>query len=121
MNVLAVTGNMGADPELRFFESGKSVAKFSICVKKPRSKEDAGWFQVEAWGATAQFLADNAQKGTKVEVKGWIKQDSWVDRETGRNKYAIKLVADEVGILGGWREKDRQHDDGGDHQWDGEF
>lgn len=98
MNTVTMIGNLAEKPELRYFESGKCVATFRMAVKKPRSKEGAGWFNVTCWNKTAEYVTNYAMKGTQVAVRGYLVQDCWQDRD-GKNNYRIKVVADEVQVI----------------------
>lgn len=79
-----LTGNLGRDPELRYLESGQTVATFSVAVRQPkRQGEDppAFWVKVEVWGKTATWLADNLRKGDQVLVCGTVAQETFTRRD----------------------------------------
>lgn len=83
-------GRLGADPEVRYLESGKAVANARIAVNRPGSRRDqnqeADWFKVEVWGEEAQSFADTCRKGTLVDVVGRVKTESWTDRNSGEKR-----------------------------------
>jgi hypothetical protein len=54
MNSVSLIGRLTADPEIRYLDSGKAVAKFSIAVN--RNREEADYFEVEAWEKTAEVI-----------------------------------------------------------------
>ena len=71
------TGNLGADPELRFTPNGEAVASMRIAVttrKKNQHGEwvdqDTAWYRVSAWRHDAEACAENLVKGDKVRVSG---------------------------------------------------
>lgn len=105
MNSIALIGRLGRDPEVRYFETGKVVANFTVAVD--RYGEGADWFKVEAWGKTAQVLADYARKGHRIGLNGRMTQEEWTDRATGEKRTGWKLVASAVDLL------ERREDAGG--------
>ncbi|MCT7962979.1 single-stranded DNA-binding protein [Laspinema sp. D1] len=92
MNSANIVGRVGQDPELRYFESGRVLAKFSIAVNRNSRSEQPNWFSVELWGKTAEVAANYVQKGSTVGVSGSFKLDEWTDPNTGevRSRPVIK-------------------------------
>jgi single-strand DNA-binding protein len=78
-------GRLGGDPEIRYFESGKSVVNFRIAINQPGAKRDDGkepdWFKVEAWNELATEMADALKKGDLVEVIGRVKTETYKNRQ----------------------------------------
>lgn len=66
-----LTGNLGRDPEVRYFEDGKVVANFSVAVRQ-RKDLPARWVKVAIWGKSAQYAADYLRKGDKVALFGRV-------------------------------------------------
>jgi single-strand DNA-binding protein len=102
--VITVVGNLTADPELRYTQSGLAVANFTI-ASTPRSLDRASneWKDGEAlflrascWREFAEHVASSLTKGSRVIVQGRLKQRSYQDRE-GNNRTAIELEVDEIG------------------------
>jgi single-strand DNA-binding protein len=89
-----VTGNIGRDPEVRHFESGKKICQFSIALYQGKNKQSA-WMDVECWGAIADAAAQLA-KGNRITVTGQIGQDEWEDKSTGQKRTKIKIKAESV-------------------------
>ena len=54
MNTTCLTGRLGNNPELKYFDSGKVKASFSIAVKG-KKKDEAHWINIEAWDKTAEL------------------------------------------------------------------
>lgn len=73
MNIVIHTGRLGADPELRKTNSGKSVVNASVAVYA--GKDVSGniltdWYRWTVWGDQADRFAAKARKGDTVMVKG---------------------------------------------------
>ena len=87
-NTASLTGNLGADPELRWFDSGKAKAQFTLAVRTGKDKP-ADWFEIQAWGQTAERAAELLKKGSRVVVSGSLRQERWQDKETQTNRSKV--------------------------------
>lgn len=75
-NNCTFSGNLGKDPELRYFEDGKMVANFTIAVEGRRGS-GAMWIPVKVWGKQAQVIGDYVKKGSQIIVNGELQQETW--------------------------------------------
>ena len=84
-NKVQLIGNLGNDPEITNFESGKILAKFSIATndsyKNAQGEKitDTQWHNVVAWGKTAQIVEKYITKGKEVAIEGKLTSRSWED------------------------------------------
>lgn len=99
LNTVILSGRAGRDPEVRYFETGQSVAKFPVAVDRNAKGEDADWFDVEVWGKSAQFAADYIRKGARIAVEGRLKQEKWQDKATGKQRSSVLVSAFRVELL----------------------
>lgn len=109
LNKVIMIGRLTRDPELRTTTTGKHVVGFGIAVDrqfKTEGGQDVDFFNVSAWGKTAEFVANYLSKGRLVAVEGRIQTRKYQTRE-GENREAVEIVADSVQGL------DRPRDDGG--------
>jgi len=95
MFIGTVTGYLTKDVELRNTDGRDKVGNIRIGVieNKKRDDRDQGFFiDIEVWGDQAENAAKYLRKGDKIAASGYIRQDSWEDRETGdaRTKLVIK-------------------------------
>ena len=102
--IITVVGNLTADPELRYTQSGLAVANFTI-ASTPRSFDRASndWKDGEAlflrasvWREFAEHVASSLTKGSRVIAQGRLKQRSYETKE-GEKRTAIELDIDEIG------------------------
>lgn len=98
-----VTGNLTADPELKFLDNGTARLSFSIASERRYQidgewKGDTSFFNVVAWRRTAEDAAGVLEKGLPVIVKGRLEQRSWEDKETGGKRSTVEIVADGVAV-----------------------
>lgn len=92
-----IVGRAGADPSVKYMDSGKAVAKVRIAVNNGRDVEST-WFTVEAWDNLAQQLADQCAKGSMVRVSGRIVENHW-QTKTGEDRLDLIIKAQEVAVL----------------------
>jgi single-strand DNA-binding protein len=101
INRVQLIGNLGNNPEIKIFENGNKLARFSMATKEEyttRSGEkssDTQWHFISAWGKVAERIETELQKGSFVSVDGRLVTRNYVDK-TGQKKYITEVVASEV-------------------------
>jgi len=102
--VITVVGNLTADPELRYTQSGRAVANFTI-ASTPRNFDrntnewkdgEALFLRASCWAEFAEHVASSLTKGSRVIAQGRLVQRSYQDRD-GNNRVSIELQVDEIG------------------------
>lgn len=107
MNTVVLVGRVGRDAEIRYFESGKVKANFSIAVNRwdPKTKSEiADWFNIDVWDKLAEFAGEYVKKGTQLVVEGRIAQNKWTDKATGNDRESFLVVANNIRLLGSKRD-----------------
>ena len=110
-NRVTLVGNLGADPELKSTQSGRSVCNLNIAIndvwkdKGGQKQERTDWFRCTVWGDQADNCAKFLSKGRQILVEGKLQNRTWEDKD-GQKRYATDIVADRVVFLGGG-ERDR--------------
>ncbi len=106
VNKVILLGNLGSDPEVRYFDSGSVVAKFNIATSE-RYKDKAGnmveqteWHRIELWDNLAKIAEQYLKKGNSVYVEGKIKSEEWVDKE-GIQRRGITIRCNNMTLVGG--------------------
>ena len=95
MNTLSLIGRTTAQIELKQTQAGKSVATFSLAVKRPFTKDTTDFFNIVAWDKTAETIAKYVNKGNLIGIRGYLRNRSW-DDNNGNKRYATEIVAEEV-------------------------
>ena len=90
-------GRAARAAEVKYLESGKSVAKVRIAVNNGRDAEPH-WFTVEAWDALAQRLADDCDKGTTIKVVGRVVENNW-QTKAGEPRTEVIIKAQDIDVL----------------------
>lgn len=107
LNVVTLVGRIGTDPDVKYFESGSVKCRLTLAVNRPTSRTDQpDWFNLELWGRDAEFAANYVRKGRLVGVKGALKLDTWVDRNTGANRSSPVIKVDRLELLGAKRDSE---------------
>ena len=104
LNVCSFTGRAGKDPEVRYFEDGKSVAQFTIAVEGWKRDSEPLWLNLKIWGKAAQVAADYVRKGSQIAVSGQLENETWTDRNTGEKRSKIILAVRDLTLLGSKRD-----------------
>lgn len=95
-------GRLGADPEIRSFQSGSLVANARVGINWPDAKRDekekCDWFKVELWNEEGEAFANGAHRGDLVEVIGRVKTEKYTDRQ-GESKVALVIKAETWRVL----------------------
>ena len=101
MNSVQLLGNLARDAELRFTQSGKAVATFTVAATNTftssdgETKEQTAFINCVAWGKTGEAVG-NCKKGDRLLVNGRIQTRSY-DTQDGQKRYVTEVVADFVG------------------------
>lgn len=103
LNTVALTGRVTRDPEIKYTPTGKAVASFSIAcdryTKNEAGEYDTDFFNVTAWGKTAEYLSNYIKKGRLVGLSGRLQQRSWVDKTSGDKRSVVEIVAENITAL----------------------
>ncbi|EPD91415.1 single-stranded DNA-binding protein [Streptomyces sp. HPH0547] len=101
---VTVVGNLVADPELKYTQSGTALARFTV-ASTPRSYDresgqykdgTAMFMRCSAWRGLAENIASSLAKGNRVVVTGRLRQHNWQTPE-GENRSMLALEVDEIG------------------------
>ena len=106
INVVAITGNLTKDPELRSTPGGTSVCKLRVAVNSRRKDGQSGewvdkpnYFDVTVWGAQGENCANYLSKGRPVAVEGRLDWREW-EAQDGSKRQAVEIIANSVQFLG---------------------
>ncbi|MCU0360156.1 MAG: single-stranded DNA-binding protein [Bacteroidia bacterium] len=101
INRVQLTGNLGNNPEIKTFENGGKLAKFSMATKEEyttrggEKTSDTQWHFVTAWGKIADQIEAELKKGSFVSVEGRLVTRNYTDKN-GQKKYVTEIIANDV-------------------------
>jgi len=101
INQVILMGRLTRDPEMRTTTTGKTIASFSIAVDRGGQDDQADFFDVTAWEKLGELVNQYLSKGRRCLVQGRLRQDSWDDKETGKKRSRVEVVATDVTFLDG--------------------
>jgi single-strand DNA-binding protein len=101
---ITISGNLTADPEIRYTSSGQAVAKFTV-ASTPRFMDKATqewkdgdplFLTCNVWRQAAENTAESLMRGMRVIVQGRLRQRSYETRE-GEKRTVYEVEVDDVG------------------------
>lgn len=106
INQTIISGNLVADPELRYTPSGHAVANARIASNKPFQRndeweDDTTFVTFTVWRDKAERLAEFFRKGMRVIVTGRLKTESWTN-DAGDQRSKLTLDAYDFQPMGRW-------------------
>ncbi|OGL34408.1 hypothetical protein A3F64_03295 [Candidatus Saccharibacteria bacterium RIFCSPHIGHO2_12_FULL_42_8] len=101
INQVIIMGRLTRDPEMRTTPGGKSVTSFSLAVDRQGSDDTADFFDITAWEKLGELVNQYLSKGRRCLVQGRLRQESWDDKETGKKRSRVAVVASDVTFLDG--------------------
>ncbi len=103
MNTVQILGNLARDPEVRYTQSGRAVATFTVAASNTyvdsatnETKEQTAFINCVAWGKLGEAVG-NYRKGNRLFVEGRIQTHSYED-SNGQKKYVTEVIAGFVGV-----------------------
>ena len=106
-NKIIIAGNLTRDPEPRTTPNGSTIVNLGLAsnrkykTKDGEQKEETLFVDIDAFGKTADVLAQYASKGSQLLVEGRLKLDQWQDPKSGDNRSKIKIILENFQFLGG--------------------
>jgi single-strand DNA-binding protein len=103
-NRVQLIGNIGKEPEVKTFDSGKTKASFSLATSESytdtdgKKVTDTQWHQIVAWGNTANYIESYLEKGNRIAVDGKLVHRSYNDKD-GATKYITEVLVNEILLL----------------------
>ena len=107
MNKVILAGRLTRDPEVRYTQSGKAVASFTLAVDRRFGRKNAeangqptaDFIPIVVWERLAEGCGNNLIKGSQVLVEGRMQVRSY-DAQDGSKRYVTEVVANEVEFMG---------------------
>lgn len=115
MNKVILCGHLTRDVELRHGQS-TDVARVGIAVNR-RAKDEVDFFNLVAFGKTAEFLSKYFGRGSKVLIEGRLQTSTY--EKDGVKRTATDIIIEQIEFAGGKRDN-RDKDFGGEPVDDGD-
>ena len=106
LNRVILLGRLGRDPEVRYAQSGTTVATLNMATDERRPDGNGGWKNETEWhrvvlfGKQADLAKQYLTKGREVLIEGSLRTRQWQDKE-GQKRFTTEVVAQNMRFVGG--------------------
>ena len=106
VNKVILVGNCTRDPEVRYTPKGTAVTDLGLAMNRYYSsdggekREETTFVDVTLWGRQAEVAAEYLKKGRPVYIEGRLQMDSWEDKNSGQKRSKLKVVGEQMQLLG---------------------
>lgn len=101
LNSVQLQGRLTFDNELKTTQGGTSVLSNKIAVERNTADRQADFIPFTAFGKTAELIDRFINKGDMFIIEGVVKVDTWTDKETGKQRNSVYVVANRMQFCGG--------------------
>ncbi len=119
-NKVMIIGNLTRDPEIKYTPKGTAIADIGLAVNRNyttdsgEKREEVTFIDVTLWGRVAEIVGEYCKKGRPLFVEGRLQLDTWDDKATGQKRSKLKVVGENIQLLGS-REGGAAGGGGGEH------
>ena len=106
LNRVILLGRLGRDPEVRYAQSGTTVATLNLATDERRPDGSGGWKNETEWhrvvlfGKQADLAKQYLTKGREVLIEGSLRTRQWQDKD-GQKRWTTEVVALNMRFVGG--------------------
>ena len=111
MNKVTLLGRLTQDPEIRYTNSGKAVASFTMAVDRPGKEKVTDFIPVVLWNKTAETVGNYVSKGQRLLIEGRLQVRSY-ENSNGEKRRVTEVVGSYMEFI----EKTKKTNSSGD--WD---
>jgi single-strand DNA-binding protein len=104
VNKVILVGNVGKDPEVKYFDNDVSVCNFPLATSETYTKNgekvtQTEWHNIVLWRGLAKVAENYVKKGMQLYIEGSLRTRSWDDQD-GNKKYITEVMASNMQMLG---------------------
>jgi len=121
VNKVILIGNVTRDPEVKFTPKGSAVTDVGLAINRNytlengEKREEVTFIDVELWGRLAEIAGEYAKKGRPVYIEGRLRLESWEDKASGQKRSRLKVVGENLQLLGSRPGSGGEGDSGGSY------
>lgn len=106
MNKALLIGNVGKDPEVRYYDKDQCVAQFPLATTErgytlqngTQVPDHTDWHNIVAFRNVAKIIEKYVHKGDKLYIEGRIRYRSYEDKK-GQRRYVTEIYAENLELL----------------------
>ena len=99
-------GNVGKEPDVRYYDQDQAVATFSLATTErgytlqngTKVPDHTDWHTVMAWRGLAKIVEKYVHKGDKLYIEGRIRYRSY-DDQIGQRRFVTEILAENMELL----------------------
>ena len=103
LNTIIINGRLTKDPELRYTQTQKPVASYTLAVERDYQRGGAekqtDFINCVSWNQGAEFVSSHFKKGQLMTVKGSLQSRKWTDK-AGTNRTEWEIIVDNAYFCG---------------------
>lgn len=107
INKVILIGNVGKDPDVKYFDNGSVVANFTLATTERGYTATNGtqipdrteWHNIVCWRGLAKVAEQFVRKGSQIYIEGRIRSRTY-DDANGVKRYVVEIYADNMELLG---------------------
>lgn len=102
-NRVQLIGNLGSQPQIREFENGKKLARFTLATTDVYKKDgkyvkETQWHNVTAWNSLVDIIKDRElSTGSEIILVGSVVMSEYTDKNGAQRKVS-EILADNLMI-----------------------
>ena len=107
-NKVILVGNLTRDPQVKYTTGGTAVTEIGLAVNRRwldkqsnQWKDETTFVDITLWGRTAEIAGEYLAKGRPVLIAGRLQLDTWDDKESGQKRSTLRVVGENMTMLGG--------------------
>lgn len=106
MNKVMLIGNVGKDPDVRYYDADQAVAQLPLATTErgytlqngTKVPDHTDWHNVIFYRNLAKIVEKYVHKGDKIYVEGRIRYRSY-DDQRGARRYVTEILAENMEML----------------------
>ena len=102
MNKVILAGRLVRDPKLRYTQTGKAVASFTLAVRRfshNNEQQTADFIPIIVWDKLAEVCSKHLFKGSQVLIEGRMQVRNY-EAQDGSKRYVTEVIAQELEFMG---------------------
>ena len=106
MNKVMLIGNVGKEPDVKYYDADQAVAQFPLATTErgyvlqngTRVPDRTDWHNIVMWRDLAKIAERYVHKGDKIYVEGRIRYRYYDDKK-GQRRFITEIYADNMELL----------------------
>lgn len=106
MNKVMLIGNVGKEPDVKYYDADQAVAQFPLATTErgyvlpngTRVPDRTDWHNIVMWRELAKIAERYVHKGDKIYIEGRIRYRYYDDKK-GQRRFIAEIYADNMELL----------------------